>query len=184
MSVSNGSTIQVGDTIQIMSAGNFVPGKRYQNIQTVGSDDLFFTVNYPDMAGAGVLGSGSGLGSGQFAGSGLSATARMHSPIRTYNIKEAGGGNNSLYAYWGYNGIAGSYWGDPGDPVHQRADPGESRPAAQVDGRTYQFYFNGSHINMVAFIEHGTAYWVQNTLRDDMSNADMIAIARSLKPVK
>ena len=37
---------------------------------------------------------------------------------------------------------------------------------------------------MVAFIEHGAAYWVQNTLRDDMSNADMIAIARSLKPVK
>ena len=30
---------------------------------------------------------------------------------------------------------------------------------------------------MIAFIEHGAAYWVQNTLRDDLSNADMIAIA-------
>jgi hypothetical protein len=37
---------------------------------------------------------------------------------------------------------------------------------------------------MVAFIQRGTAYWVQNTLRDDMSNADMIAIARSLKPLR
>ena len=50
VSVSNGSTIQAGDTIQIISAGLFVPGKRYQNIQTVGSDDLFFAVNYPDVA--------------------------------------------------------------------------------------------------------------------------------------
>ena len=37
---------------------------------------------------------------------------------------------------------------------------------------------------MVAFIWHGAAYWVQNTLRDDMSNEDMIAITRSLKPVR
>ena len=37
---------------------------------------------------------------------------------------------------------------------------------------------------MVAFIKNGTAYWVQNTLIDDVSNADMIAIARSLKPVR
>jgi LCP family protein required for cell wall assembly len=108
----------------------------------------------------------------------------VHSPIRTYNIKDAGGGNNSLYAYWGYNGIAGSYWGIEETRFTNApilANPDQRR---KLDGRTYQFYFNGSHIHMVAFIEHGTAYWVQNTLRDDMSNADMIAIARSLKPVK
>ena len=27
------------------------------------------------------------------------------------------------------------------------------------------------------------AYWVTNTLRDDLTNAEMIAIAKSLKPV-
>jgi len=53
----------------------------------------------------------------------------------------------------------------------------------KLDGRTYQFYFNGSHIHMVAFISGHTAYWVQNTLRDDMPNKDMIAMARSLKPL-
>ena len=58
------------------------------------------------------------------------------SPIRTYNIKEAGGGNNSLYAYWGYNGIAGVLLGDRGDTVHQGADPGESRPEAHA-GRAH-----------------------------------------------
>jgi LCP family protein required for cell wall assembly len=105
-------------------------------------------------------------------------------PVRTYTIKEAGGGNNSLYAYWGYNGIAGAYWGIEETRFTKApilANPDQKR---KLDGRTYQFYFNGSHIHMVAFIDHGTAYWVQNTLRDDMSNADMIAIARSLTPVK
>jgi hypothetical protein len=35
---------------------------------------------------------------------------------------------------------------------------------------------------MIAFVEHGTAYWVQNTLLDDLSNTDMIAISKSLAP--
>jgi hypothetical protein len=35
---------------------------------------------------------------------------------------------------------------------------------------------------MIAIVQGGVAYWVQNTLRDDLSNPDMIAIARSLKP--
>ncbi|MDX6532367.1 MAG: polyisoprenyl-teichoic acid--peptidoglycan teichoic acid transferase, partial [Gaiellales bacterium] len=99
-----------------------------------------------------------------------------------YTIKDAGGGKNSLYAYFSYNGLAGSYWGIQqtrftGAPI--LANPDQER---ELDRRTYKFYFNGSHIHMVAFIQGGVAYWVQNTLRDDMSNEDMIAIARSLKP--
>ena len=108
----------------------------------------------------------------------------ISTPVRLYTIAQAGGHNNSLYAYWQYNGIPGSYWGIEETrftdaPILQ--SPDQTR---KLDGRTYRFYFNGSHIHMVAFIQNGTAYWVQNTLIDDMSNADMIAIARSLKPVR
>jgi LCP family protein required for cell wall assembly len=104
-------------------------------------------------------------------------------PVRLYTIAQAGGHNNSVYGYWQYNGIPGAYWGIEETrftdaPILQSPDQ-----RRRLDGRTYQFYFNGSHIHMVAFIQNGTAYWVQNTLIDDMSNADMIAIARSLKPV-
>jgi LCP family protein required for cell wall assembly len=104
--------------------------------------------------------------------------------VRTYNIKDAGGGSNSAYAYWWFNGTPGAYWGIEETRFTKApilADPDQQR---KLDGRTYQFYFNGSHIHMIAFIWHGTAYWVQNTLRDDMSNEDMIAITRSLKPVR
>ena len=104
--------------------------------------------------------------------------------MRVYNIKDAGGGNNSLYALLVVQRHRRRLLGHRGDPVHHCADPGRARTSTRkLDGRTYQFYFNGSHIHMIAFIQHHTAYWVQNTLRDDMSNADMIAIARSLKPV-
>ena len=104
--------------------------------------------------------------------------------VRVYNIKDAGGGNNSAYGYWSYNGTPGAYWGIEETRFTNApilADPDQVR---KLDGRTYQFYFNGSHIHMIAFIWHGVAYWVQNTLRDDMSNEDMIAITRSLKPVR
>ncbi len=60
------------------------------------------------------------------------------------------------------------------------ANPSATR---RIGPRTYRFYFNGSHIHMIAFTQSGTAYWVQNTLLDDLSNADMIAIAKSLRPV-
>jgi hypothetical protein len=37
---------------------------------------------------------------------------------------------------------------------------------------------------MIALVDRGVAYWVSNTLRDDLSNAAMIAISRSLRPVR
>ncbi len=41
------------------------------------------------------------------------------------------------------------------------ANPSATR---RIGPRTYRFYFNGSHIHMIAFTQSGTAYWVQNTL--------------------
>jgi hypothetical protein len=53
-----------------------------------------------------------------------------------------------------------------------------------IGGRKYLFFFNGSHIQTIAFVENGAAYWVENTLLDDLTNSEMTAIARSLKPVR
>jgi LCP family protein required for cell wall assembly len=105
-------------------------------------------------------------------------------PIRVYGIGAAGSGNNSFYAYWQNNLIAGSYWGIQATKFVNA--PILSNPSAvrRLDGRKYLFYFNGAHISMIAQIDrvHGVVYWVQNTLLNELSNADMIAIARSLRP--
>lgn len=107
-------------------------------------------------------------------------------PIRFYNIKAVGNGPNSLYAYWQLNGIPGSYFGIEetrfvNAPILQ--NPSATRT---LNGHRFQFYFNGSHIYMAALVDnvHGVVYWVQNTLLNELSNADMIAIARSLAPTR
>jgi LCP family protein required for cell wall assembly len=104
-------------------------------------------------------------------------------PIRAYHIPNAGHHWSSLYAYFDMPSTPGASWGIEETRFTDApilADPSATR---KIGPRTYRFYFNGSHIHMIAFTQSDTAYWVQNTLLDDLSNADMIAIAKSLRPV-
>ena len=104
-------------------------------------------------------------------------------PIRTYNLPAAGKGDNSMYAMFKFSNTFGEYWGVEETrfvdaPILQ--NPNATR---DLDGRHYLFFFNGAHIQTIGFVNAGIAYWVQNTLLDGLTNPEMIAIARSLKPV-
>ena len=118
------------------------------------------------------------------AGAGsLACQGSSNEPIRVYNIPAAGGGANSMYAVF-YDQAVNGYWGI--EETKFTAAPLLATPNAyrHLDGRTYKFFFNGSHLQTVSFTENGVAYWVSNTLLDDLTNDEMIAIARSLKPVR
>jgi LCP family protein required for cell wall assembly len=52
-----------------------------------------------------------------------------------------------------------------------------------VRGRKFQLYTQGGHIHMVVLRRRDAAYWVVNTLRDELSNETMLAIAKGLQPV-
>ena len=52
-----------------------------------------------------------------------------------------------------------------------------------IKGRSYDLYTTGGNIHMVALHLGGATYWVVNTLRDELSNETMIAIAKGLQPV-
>jgi LCP family protein required for cell wall assembly len=115
----------------------------------------------------------------------LSCQGTSTSPTRIYRIGAAGKGWNSMYAVFSIpSGGLVDYWGI--EETKFTDAPILQTPNAKrvLGGRTYLFFFNGSHIQTVAFIENGAAYWVENTLLDDLTNAEMIAIARSLKPVR
>jgi LCP family protein required for cell wall assembly len=103
-------------------------------------------------------------------------------PIRAYHIAANGRHLSSLYAYFQMPSTPGANWGI--EETRFADAPILANPSAvrRIGGRSYRFYFNGAKIHMIAFLQHGTAYWVQNTLLDDLSNADMIAIAKSLRP--
>jgi len=54
---------------------------------------------------------------------------------------------------------------------------------ALKDGRTLDLYTAGAKIHMVVLRQGGASYWVVNTLRDELSNETMLAIARGLQPL-
>ena len=49
-------------------------------------------------------------------------------------------------------------------------------------GRKFDLFTTSGHIHMVAFRKNGASYWVMNTLRNELSNETMLAIARGLQP--
>jgi LCP family protein required for cell wall assembly len=115
----------------------------------------------------------------------LTCQGTSTSPTRLYGIGAAGKGWNSTYAVFQIaTGGLTDYWGI--EETRFTAAPLLQTPNATrvLHGRKYLFFFNGSHIQTVAFIQGGVAYWVQNTLLDDLTNPEITAIARSLKPVR
>jgi LCP family protein required for cell wall assembly len=72
-----------------------------------------------------------------------------------------------------YYGIQGMSWTAP--PILD--NPSESRRMA---GRTYDLYFDGSRLRIVALRTKRAVYWVSNTLLNSLTNAQMLGIARSL----
>jgi polyisoprenyl-teichoic acid--peptidoglycan teichoic acid transferase len=53
----------------------------------------------------------------------------------------------------------------------------------RMGGRRYSLYFEGQRLRMVAWRDHGAAYWVTNTLQNILTNRQMIAIAQSARAV-
>jgi polyisoprenyl-teichoic acid--peptidoglycan teichoic acid transferase len=72
-----------------------------------------------------------------------------------------------------YYGVQGMTWRDP--PILR--NPQQTRT---VHGKRLLIFLNGRHIALVGWRTSQGAYWVSNTLADNLSNAAMIDIAASL----
>jgi LCP family protein required for cell wall assembly len=75
----------------------------------------------------------------------------------------------------GWYGLEGTSWTDP--PLFDHAD------TRYHGGRAYLEVGNGHHIQDIGWIDHGILYWINNTLFDDLSNAQMVALAESARPI-
>jgi LCP family protein required for cell wall assembly len=75
-----------------------------------------------------------------------------------------------------YYGIQGTTWQNP---------PILNSPTATkfVNGKQLLLFANGGRLNLVAWRTPQGVYWVSNTLTDHIGNAQMVAIAASLRPV-
>jgi LCP family protein required for cell wall assembly len=72
-----------------------------------------------------------------------------------------------------YYGVQGTTWLDP--PILRH--PSATRV---VSGKTLSLYENGGKLSVVAWRTAGAVYWVSNTLTDQLTNQQMVAIAGSL----
>ena len=76
----------------------------------------------------------------------------------------------------GYYGIEGTDWLNP---------PLFANPSATltIHGRKYMFIDDGSHWHDIGWRSGNALYWVSNTLLEDLSNAQMLALAESAQPL-
>jgi polyisoprenyl-teichoic acid--peptidoglycan teichoic acid transferase len=73
-----------------------------------------------------------------------------------------------------YYGVQGTSWRDP--PI--LSEPHADR---KMGNRTFQVYYDGRRIRMVAWKTDKAVYWVTNTLTSSISNKEMLGMARSFR---
>jgi polyisoprenyl-teichoic acid--peptidoglycan teichoic acid transferase len=76
----------------------------------------------------------------------------------------------------GYYDFEGTDWLNP--PLFAHAH------TQTVGGRSYRIVDDGSHIHVVGWRSGRTLYWVTNTLLEELSNAQLLAIAASAQPLR
>jgi polyisoprenyl-teichoic acid--peptidoglycan teichoic acid transferase len=100
---------------------------------------------------------------------------------RAYTITDRAGDRHRAYRIVAFEGTIGQYYGVEGTtwmapPILD--DPSERR---RMGGRTYELFYDGHRLRMVAWRTPRAVYWVSNTLMRSLTNRQMLAIARSLK---
>jgi hypothetical protein len=103
--------------------------------------------------------------------------------VRAYTLKDEQGRLHHAYVVvWqqssdgGYYDFEGTDWLGPPLFAHARTQ--------SIDGVTYKFVDDGSHIHVIGWISGRVLYWFANTLLEELSNAQMLALAKSAQPLR
>jgi LCP family protein required for cell wall assembly len=102
-------------------------------------------------------------------------------PVRAF--KPAGGGGAHELALTYVTGAGNIYWNVIETDWTSAPILRKQTSTYAVAGRKYHLFTTASHIHMIVFYKGGASYWVVNTLRDELSNETMIAIAKGLLPL-
>jgi LCP family protein required for cell wall assembly len=102
--------------------------------------------------------------------------------VRPYDLRDQQGHLHHAYVVvWqqsvigGYYDFEGSDWLNP--PLFAHAH------VQTVGGHAYRIVDDGSHIHVVGWRSGRVLYWVTNTLLEELSNAQMLALAASAQPL-
>jgi LCP family protein required for cell wall assembly len=103
--------------------------------------------------------------------------------VHVYTLRDQHNHRHHAYvAVWQQTGLGGYYDVEGTDwsaiPLFDNAR------TQQISGRTYMVVDDGSHIHDIGWRQGKDVYFVSNTLLEDLSNAQMIALARSTRPLQ
>ncbi len=110
-------------------------------------------------------------------------TQLVQACIRKYLIHAPNGDAYPTYVEVFSNGDLGQFYDVQGTtwtgaPLF--ADPNQT---IRVGRRTYDLFYDGSHLETIAWREYGAVYWVHNTLTDAVGNGELLAIAEQTAPI-
>jgi polyisoprenyl-teichoic acid--peptidoglycan teichoic acid transferase len=114
----------------------------------------------------------------------MSAGGRYRSDnARAYTIADRSGRRHRAYRIVAFQGSIGQYYGIQGTswkspPILD--DPSERR---REGGRTYELFYDGGRLRIVAWRTSRGVYWLSNTLLRTLTNRQMLALARSARRV-
>jgi len=113
----------------------------------------------------------------------LAAGAYATASPRSYDISDPNHNRYRAYRIVLAQGEAGQYYGVQG--TTWKAPPILDNPTDQVRmrGRTFQRYFVGHKIRLIAWKTPKAVYWVSNTLSLNLTNTQIMDIARSVKRI-
>jgi hypothetical protein len=121
-------------------------------------------------------------GSGAFAVA-PQCTTQVQACVRDYLIHTPGGKAYPIYVEVFSNGELGQFYDVQGTTWADAPLFANPNQTLNVGKRTYDLFYDGSQLQMVAWHEYGAWYWVHNTLSDGVENGELLAIAEQTSPV-
>lgn len=103
--------------------------------------------------------------------------------LRNYIIHAPGRVRYPIYVAVFAAGGLGQYYDVQGTTWTHAPILRNPQQTVQIGGRTYELFYSGQHLDVVAWLAHGAAYWVRNTLNDAMPNGELLAIAEQTAPL-
>jgi LCP family protein required for cell wall assembly len=103
--------------------------------------------------------------------------------VRAYTLRDEQNRPHKAYVISVPEGLIGEFYGIEG--TNWTNPPILDSPSETISsgGRTYQVVLEGAHFHVLAWHQGSAVYWINNTLSDSLGNRQMLALARSVRPV-
>jgi LCP family protein required for cell wall assembly len=103
--------------------------------------------------------------------------------VRRYDIRGPGSQLYPTYVIVVDQGELGQFYDVQGSAWTASPLLSDALQEIHVGPRVYSLYYDGEHLKTIAWREGNAAYWVENTLTNNLSPQQMLAIAQQTQPV-